>query len=169
MLMRNPFRFFVELIQQPVWIPVWVLILMIVNVASVGFWNESLAKLIFLAFMLSAMLMMGLYSRFGFEKILGMGHILWLPLLIYVLMEIPAASGTFKDYLIIWKKISQINGLADNGIYALGRTGNYIWAGVYSFDKKENIEQGLGLFLINRNTLRVKEIDLDQLNNSSSC
>ncbi len=107
--MRNPFRFFVELIQQPVWIPVWSLILIIVNVASVGFWNESLAKVIFAAFMLSAMLMMGLYSRFGFEKILGMGHILWLPLLIYVLMEIPAASDTFKGYLIVWSILTTIS------------------------------------------------------------
>ena len=87
--------------QQPVWIPIWVLILMIVNVASVGFWNEPLAKVIFVTFMLSAMLMMGLYSRFGFEKILGMGHILWIPLLVYVLMEIPTARDTFKGYLII--------------------------------------------------------------------
>jgi len=109
MLMRNPFRFFIELIQQPVWIPVWVLILMIVNVASVGFWDEPLAKVIFVTFMLSAMLMMGLYSRFGFEKILGMGHILWLPLLVYVLMRIPAASDTFKDYLIIWSIFTVIS------------------------------------------------------------
>ncbi len=99
--MRNPFRFFVELMQQPVWIPVWVLILMIVNVASLGFWNEPLAKVIFVTFMLSAMLMMGLYSRFGFGKILGMGHIPWIPLLVYVLTEIPTAGDTFKSYLII--------------------------------------------------------------------
>jgi hypothetical protein len=99
--MRNPFRFFNELMQQPVWIPVWVLFLMIVNVASVEFWNEPLAKVIFVTFMLSAMLMMGLYSRFGFEKILGMGHIPWIPLLVYVLMEIPTARDTFKSYLII--------------------------------------------------------------------
>ena len=45
--------------------------------------------------------MMGLYSRFGFEKILGLGHILWIPLLVYVLIEIPAAEGAFKSYLII--------------------------------------------------------------------
>ena len=109
MLMRNPFRFFVELMQQPVWIPVWVLIQMIVNVASVGFWNESMAKVIFATFMLSAMLMMGLYSRFGFEKILGMGHILWLPLLIYVLMEIPTASDTFKGYLIVWSILTVVS------------------------------------------------------------
>lgn len=99
--MRNPFRFFVELMLQPAWIPIWVFFLMIVNVASVGFWNEPLAKIIFVTFMLSAMLMMGLYSRFGFEKILGMGHIVWIPLLIYVLMEIPTARDTFKSYLII--------------------------------------------------------------------
>jgi hypothetical protein len=99
--MRNPCRFFIELVQQPVWIPVWVLFLMIVNVASVGFWIEPLAKFIFVTFILSAMLMMGLYSRFGFEKILGMGHIPWIPLLVYVLMEIPTARDTFKSYLII--------------------------------------------------------------------
>jgi hypothetical protein len=87
--------------QQPVWIPVWVLTLMIVNIASIGFWSEPLAKVIFVTFMLSAMLMMGLYSKFGFEKILGMGHILWIPLLVYVLMEIPTANDTFKAYLII--------------------------------------------------------------------
>ncbi len=107
--MRNPFRFFIELIQQPVWIPVWVVILMIVNVASVGFWDEPLAKVIFATFMLSAMMMMGLYSRFGFKKILGMGHILWLPLLVYVLMSIPAASDTFEAYLIIWSIFTVIS------------------------------------------------------------
>jgi len=109
MLMRNQFGFFIELIEQPVWIPVWVLILMIVNVASVGFWDEPLAKVIFVTFMLSAMLMMGLYSRFGFEKILGMGHILWLPLFVYVLMRIPAESDSFRGYLLIWSIFTVIS------------------------------------------------------------
>ncbi len=109
MLMRNPFGFFGELTKQPVWIPIWVLILMIVNITSIGFWDEPLAKVIFVTFILSAMLMMGLYSRFGFEKILGMGHILWLPLFVYVLMRIPAESDTFKSYLIIWSIITVIS------------------------------------------------------------
>jgi len=99
--MRNPFRFFIDLMRQPIWIPVWALMLIIVKVASVGFWDEPLAKVIFVTFVLSVILMMGLYSWFGFKKILGMGHILWIPLLVYVLMEIPTARDTFKDYLII--------------------------------------------------------------------
>lgn len=99
--MRNPFRFFTELMQQPIWISIWVVFLMIINVASILFWNELLAKVIFVIFMFSAIFMMGLYSRFGFEKILGMGHILWIPLLVYVLMEVQATNDAFKNYLII--------------------------------------------------------------------
>jgi ligand-binding sensor domain-containing protein len=72
------------------------------------------------------------------------------------------------DRKLDWKKISQIEGLADNGIYDLGRTGNYIWTGVYSFDRKENAELGKGLFLINRITLNVMKVDLDQLKIHSS-
>lgn len=98
--MRNPFKFFTELLQQPAWIRVWVMFLMLVNLASVGFWNEPMAQLIFVTFMFSAMFMMGLYSRFGFEKILGMGHILWIPLLVYLLLGIPATHGAYKIYLI---------------------------------------------------------------------
>ncbi len=101
MLMRNPFRFFVELMQQPVWIPIWLFFLMIINVASLGFWHEPLAKIIFITFMISAMLMMGLYSQFGFEKILGLGHILWVPLLVYVLIQFPTVETFFKIYLIV--------------------------------------------------------------------
>lgn len=99
--MRNPFVFFIELMQQPALIPIWVFFLMVVNIASVGFWDEPLARVIFVTFMLSAMLMMGLYSKFGFEKILGMGHILWIPLLVYMLMEISTTKGYFKSYLVI--------------------------------------------------------------------
>jgi len=101
MPMRNPFRFFVELVQQPVWIPIWVFYLMVINMVSVGFWHEPSAKLIFITFMISAMLMMGLYSRFGFEKILGLGHIVWVPLLVHVLMQLSAVEASFKSYLVV--------------------------------------------------------------------
>ena len=100
--LRNPLGFFVELLRQPPWIPVWVFYLMLVNLAVVGFWHEPLAKLIFIAFMISAMLMMGLYSRFGFEKILGLGHVVWVPLLVYVLIQIPSVEGAFGIYLAVW-------------------------------------------------------------------
>ncbi|EWH02073.1 hypothetical protein [Halomonas sp. BC04] len=99
--MKNPFGFFVELMRQPVWMPIWVFYLMAINMVSVGFWYHPLAKLIFIAFMISAMLMMGLYSRFGFQKNLGLGHILWVPLLAYIVVQVPAVEGGFQSYLIV--------------------------------------------------------------------
>ena len=100
--MRNPFKFFVELARQPLWIPLWVSFLMVVNFAGAAFWNEPTARLILITFMASSMLMMGLYSGFGFTKILGLGHVLWIPLLLYVLTGLLDAEGAFKAYLIAW-------------------------------------------------------------------
>jgi len=68
----------------------------------------------------------------------------------------------------IWDKYSKENGLPANGIYCLERTGNYIWAGVYSFDKKEKEEYPKGLILIDRLKGRISPIDLDQLQTKSS-
>ena len=99
--MRNPLRFVIELLQQPLRVSLWVLFLMLVNMASLVFWQEAVAQLIFMNFLASAMLMMGLYSRYGFTKILGLGHVPWIPLLAYVVMQIPAAEASFKRYLLI--------------------------------------------------------------------
>jgi hypothetical protein len=99
--MRNPLRFFIELMQQPLWVSLWVLFLMIINMGSIAFWHESAAQLILTTFLVSAMLMMGLYSRYGFEKILGLGHVPWIPLLAYVLTQIPTAEAAFQIYLVV--------------------------------------------------------------------
>lgn len=42
--------------------------------------------------------MMGLYTRFGFERILGLGHFLWIPVLPVVVLAIPAVD--------VWKHFS---------------------------------------------------------------
>lgn len=87
--------------EQPVWVSLWVLFLMLVNMASLAFWQEAVAQLIFMNFLASAMLMMGLYARYGFSKILGLGHFPWIPLLAYVVIKIPTAEASFKQYLLI--------------------------------------------------------------------
>lgn len=99
--MRNPLRFFIELMQRPLWVSLWVLFLMIINMGSIAFWHESVAQLILTTFLVSAMLMMGLYSRCGFEKILGLGHVPWIPLLAYLLTQIPTAEAAFQTYLLV--------------------------------------------------------------------
>ena len=98
--MRNPFRFFCELATQPLWVSMWVAVLAFANIASVFFWAEPLAKVIFVTFMASSMAMMTLYSYFGFEKILGIGHALWLFLLPGILLQLNHIDGPFFGYLV---------------------------------------------------------------------
>lgn len=99
--LRNPLWFFTELLDQRAWVAGWVFTLMVINMASLAFWSEPLAKLILVVFMLSAMLMMGLYSVFGFERILGVGHVFWIPLLGYLLVQLQQIEGLFAGYLLV--------------------------------------------------------------------
>ncbi|NMF84807.1 hypothetical protein [Nodosilinea sp. P-1105] len=107
--MKNPLDFFADLFQQPRWIPIWVSTLMVVNLVSVTFWVEPVAKAILAIFIISALGMMALYAQFGFTKILGLGHSLWVPLLIVVLLAIPNASGLFQGYLILWSGLTTVS------------------------------------------------------------
>jgi hypothetical protein len=99
--LRNPLRFFSELLDQPAWVAGWVFVLMVINMAGLAFWSEPLAKLILVVFMLSAMLMMGLYRVFGFERILGLGHVFWIPLLGYLIVQLQHIEGLFAGYLVV--------------------------------------------------------------------
>ncbi len=111
--MRNPLDFFKELVRQSAWIPIWVTFLMIVNMGGIAFRDETLARWIVGVFMASAVLMMALYARFGFEKILGIGHFLWIPLLPLVVIAIPSAEGGFRVYLTIWAAATTISLILD--------------------------------------------------------
>lgn len=74
----------------------------------------------------------------------------------------------FYDRRFNWDRIYKRNGLGANGIYSLCKVGNYIWVGVYEFDKQQKIEYGKGLYLINRITKLVSEVDLNELEITSS-
>lgn len=99
--MRNPLKFFTELLAQPKIVVVWVGYLMMINMASLLFWEIELSRIIFFTFLASSMLMMTLYSFFGFKKILGLGHILWIPLLFYIFSNLLIATGVFYSYLLV--------------------------------------------------------------------
>ena len=76
---------------------VWLMILVGANmIAPVAFLNRLEAQ-ITLATMLASMgLMTVLTARFGFSRILGLGHILWIPLLVFLfsrVSSIPADSA----------------------------------------------------------------------------
>ena len=72
--------------QQPVWLQVWMGWMGFINLAAILFvWKTREARWALAAFLASAMTMSGLYEIFGYERILGLAHVLfWTPLLIWL-------------------------------------------------------------------------------------
>lgn len=104
-------------------------------------------------------------------NILFEGNNIWFGTDEFVTVEEPDFNlgGVYVyDRRINWERINKGDGLGGNGIYALCRVGNYIWAGVYEFDKQQKLEYGKGLFLIHRVTRKVIPVDLNELSITSS-
>jgi len=99
MTIRNPLLFFVDLARQPLWVSIWVAILALANIACLLFWPALVAKVILITFLLSTFMMMALYSYHGFEKILGLGHVFWIFLLPYIILQLPYVDGGLLWYL----------------------------------------------------------------------
>ncbi len=61
--------------------PVWLGLLVAVNVAGPIYFFEALeAKVAIAAFLASAALMMAIFAAKGFVRLLGIGHIFWVPM-----------------------------------------------------------------------------------------
>ncbi len=97
--MNIPIEFMADILKQSTWIPIWGFYLIGINMASIAFWKQKTAKIIFFTFMVSAILVMSLYSIYGYQKILGLGHILWIPLILYLLSNIKKFDSAYKIYL----------------------------------------------------------------------
>lgn len=119
-LYQAPMGFMAELFKQKLWIIVWVNILMAVNLAGVFFWQQPVAQVVFYTFMVTATFMMLLYHKFRFERILGLGHVLWLVLVPYLVLEYSQLSGAIMYYIlsvIIINSISLVFDINDVYIY----------------------------------------------------
>lgn len=99
--MKNPVGFIYELFEQPLWVVIWVNALAAVNLVSLVFLEHALAQVIIGVFVFQFLVMIAMYMYFGFEKILGLAHILWLPLLGFIVLNVSAYSGVFSYYLIV--------------------------------------------------------------------
>ena len=98
--MRNPLKLITEMCHQPLWVMIWISVLVIVNMFALVYWKQDLAQWIVGIFLFQGTIMMGLYSRYGYEKILGLAHIFWIPLLVYIILNIDSYNGHFQYYLI---------------------------------------------------------------------
>ena len=76
------------LLAGPPWIPVWVLWLVAVNTASLGFLEHRVGQTVAASFAIVAPWMVGQAQFHGFTRLLGLPHlVIWTPLLLFLIRE----------------------------------------------------------------------------------
>ncbi len=107
-------------------VKVWLLLLVAANaVAPLFFLQHVEAQAVFATMMIGGTLMSLLTARFGFTRILGLGHILWIPLvgwLAFRLGQIPAddAFGMWVRGVMLLNAVSLVIDTADVVRFAAG-------------------------------------------------
>ena len=94
----------------------WLIALATVNMASLYFIGTTEARVILGVFVISMMIMTGIYYRLGFVRILGLGHILWIPMVLWLWTRLGRAlplNSTFEYWLLLVIIINTISLLID--------------------------------------------------------
>ncbi len=81
-----PMSFSAAIMAQPLWLQAWVGWMMLANmVGAVVFIRRPEAKWVLGAIVAAAISMIWLYDQFGYQRILGLAHVVfWTPLVIYL-------------------------------------------------------------------------------------
>ncbi|MCO4793405.1 MAG: hypothetical protein KC493_06830 [Bacteriovoracaceae bacterium] len=93
-LMKNMMR------MKPIWV-VWVMILGSLNiVGGVYFFNTLEGKLAIVCMVFGIIVMSFIHGKYGFVRLLGLGHTLWLLLVPWYAMEV--LQGKVEGHLALW-------------------------------------------------------------------
>ncbi len=104
----------------------WLTVLVAANLVVPFFYLQRLEAQVVLGTILVSMTLMTLLTaRFGFTRILGLGHILWVPMLAFLLTrlgDVPAgdAYGIWLRVLILLNSVSLVIDTADVVRYVAG-------------------------------------------------
>lgn len=104
---------------------VWLLLLMLANgIAPLLFLARLEAQVVLATFLLSVVLMTWLTARYGFTRILGLGHVLWVPMVIFLLVRANAlemdAYGIWVGTVVVLDVISLMIDVRDAMLYMRG-------------------------------------------------
>lgn len=99
--MRAFMRFNQGLLAMPLHLRAWVLLLISVNLVTPFFFlGQVEAQAVLASGLVSMGLMTVLTARLGFSRIVGLGHIAWVPLLGYLWIQLPGVPAT--DAFGLW-------------------------------------------------------------------
>jgi hypothetical protein len=103
----------------------WIALLGVVNFAAVFFLDTLEGKLVLAAIVAGAVFQMSIFAAKGYVRLLGIGHILWLPLVLWLGSRIGdiGTDSTFGKWVvavIVIDGISVIIDAVDVGRYLAG-------------------------------------------------
>ena len=113
-------------LKMPLHWQLWLVLLVTANGVSPLFFLQHVeAQAVLVGFLVSMTLMTLLTARFGFTRIVGLGHIVWVPLLAFLLTrfgDIPASAalGIWLRTLFVLNGISLVLDAADAIRYIAG-------------------------------------------------
>lgn len=121
-----PMDFVAHLLGQPLWVQLWVAWMGIINMAAIAFWPRREALTVLIVFAANVAFMNLLFAIGGFNRLLGLSHVLWwTPLVVYLVRRLPAISastgfGRWVRVLIATNALSLVIDYTDVVRYLLG-------------------------------------------------
>lgn len=112
---------------------IWAICLIAVNLGALFFLDTSYGKVALLAALMGIAVMIVIYTRLGFVRLLGIGHVFWIPMLIWFVSAMPDRQADPALYwwvvmLIAFNATSLIVDAADVIRYLRGeRAPHYHW------------------------------------------
>jgi len=121
------------LLRMPIPVKAWLCLLVLANLVVPSLWfSDRLEAQVAVVTMVGSMLLMtGLTTWAGFTRLLGLGHMLWIPMLLWLwsrLDEIPPTGpfGSWVRLLMIVNAISLIMDVVDVGRYLAGEREDFV-------------------------------------------
>ena len=125
-MLESAQAFMAEISSQPAWLRIWMNWLGAVNFAALLFLSRKEARWVLAAMLANLVVMTGLYSVVGYERILGIVHVLfWTPLLVWLwrsgaVREAEGWFGTWLRALFATNAVSLVIDYVDVARYLLG-------------------------------------------------
>ncbi len=124
--MRAFLKFNKGILRMPLPWRLWMMLLVALNLVLPLFFIDRLeAQVVLVAMAVSMLLMTGLTAVSGFSRLLGLGHVAWIPLIAFLgtrLSEVPASDfyGMWLRVLIVANSLSLVVDLVEVVRYAAG-------------------------------------------------
>jgi hypothetical protein len=121
------------ILRLPILVRVWLTLLMAVNLlAPIIYIQRSEARIVLLTFLASFLVMVLITGASGFTRLLGLGHVLWVPLLFFLFSRLDSipVGGSYSAWIrsvIALNSISLVLDLVDVVRFARGERSEVVF------------------------------------------